>query len=314
MFNHASKCSAVIGGMAVATMATVGHAATPAEPSDSSPFPNSNSGKGSLMGQTIAAIAEALAFAVLSLLLSPVTATASTLVFERGGVACSWSPAQTVFTSPGTGGDTCNVSLPKWDLAVGSGDGHVGTLTGVEVVANLMARQDLAAKNPTDAPVSMSYDFTLSWGLLFPAPTFGAADQTVYSNSDINSQSGSLIVYPTGGNYQDVDSANYSNLVQSNIPLRLVYSGNDVQPFIGTGTFTFQQFANYTINFSASDPALSVMYGVWPYNADYRVRYTFDCTSCEPSSPVPLPAAAWLLLSGLAGLSFMGRRKAPGAT
>ena len=38
MFTHAFKCSAVIGGIAIATMAPMSHAATPASTSDSSPF------------------------------------------------------------------------------------------------------------------------------------------------------------------------------------------------------------------------------------------------------------------------------------
>lgn len=37
--------------------------------------------------------------------------------------------------------------------------------------------------------------------------------------------------------------------------------------------------------------------------------YSFDVTATN-GSPVPLPAAAWLLLSGLGGLGFVARRKA----
>lgn len=38
--------------------------------------------------------------------------------------------------------------------------------------------------------------------------------------------------------------------------------------------------------------------------------FAFDVAAS--SSPVPLPAAAWLLASGLAGLSFLGRRRSGG--
>ena len=45
-----------------------------------------------------------------------------------------------------------------------------------------------------------------------------------------------------------------------------------------------------------------------------EIRFSADTNAFEfsnlSSTPVPLPAAAWLLLSGLAGLGFVGRRKA----
>ena len=33
---------------------------------------------------------------------------------------------------------------------------------------------------------------------------------------------------------------------------------------------------------------------------------------CDPISPVPLPAAGWLMMAGLGGLAALGRRRAKG--
>ena len=40
---------------------------------------------------------------------------------------------------------------------------------------------------------------------------------------------------------------------------------------------------------------------------------TLNIVETTTAPPVPLPAAAWLLLSGLAGLGVVGRRKRPDA-
>lgn len=53
----------------------------------------------------------------------------------------------------------------------------------------------------------------------------------------------------------------------------------------------------------------------WKWGSDASAdSFTLRIGETTAVSPVPLPAAAWLLLSGLAGLGVVGRRKRPGTT
>lgn len=52
--------------------------------------------------------------------------------------------------------------------------------------------------------------------------------------------------------------------------------------------------------------AANGIFGEWLLDATGRLTYSFVG---ETTNPVPLPAAAWLLLSGLAGMGVIGRRR-----
>jgi len=55
------------------------------------------------------------------------------------------------------------------------------------------------------------------------------------------------------------------------------------------------------IGFTSSTPITSINFA--------ESGYTIDITKFEVASPVPLPASAWLMLSGLGGLGAMARRR-----
>ncbi len=66
---------------------------------------------------------------------------------------------------------------------------------------------------------------------------------------------------------------------------------------IGNGTYFWLRWTDY--NVAAADDGLAID------NFSLTAR-----TSVDPPAPVPLPATAWLLLSGLGGLGFLRKRKA----
>lgn len=71
------------------------------------------------------------------------------------------------------------------------------------------------------------------------------------------------------------------------------------------GFYSFRRSA-----IGAGDPFIATQYAnaggaaTWLLSADGTLTYNLE------ASPVPLPAAVWLLLSGLAGVGVVGRRKA----
>lgn len=60
-----------------------------------------------------------------------------------------------------------------------------------------------------------------------------------------------------------------------------------------------------SVVFGANDVAKSIVFSGTPYN----IGFDNITLGVSDPAPVPLPAAAWLLLSGLAGLGFVGRRR-----
>ncbi len=119
-------------------------------------------------------------------------------------------------------------------------------------------------------------------------------------NTFINNQAGAGPSYSTTGS--GVDSAAQSAFSASG----LFGSSNIFGNAFNTDLAFYYSKTSGTSGLSASNR--SIFGGAWQLGSDGSVTY-----SVAGGSPVPLPAAAWLLASGLLGLAAVGRRRKNGS-
>jgi hypothetical protein len=73
---------------------------------------------------------------------------------------------------------------------------------------------------------------------------------------------------------------------------------------------TWQTFASSGLNLAAGDYLVEFVFNTSGFPAKDVVIDQVYMIAGDPPPPVPLPAAAWLLVSGLAAMGVLGRRKA----
>jgi hypothetical protein len=95
----------------------------------------------------------------------------------------------------------------------------------------------------------------------------------------------------------------YLALTTAGVPLNSSSNpaNGGTEPVVNGGFFNYSG-NSYQYNPTNPPPKGSLQ---GPYGFDWSFRTYYD----DAPSPVPLPAAAWLLLSGLGGLGFLGRRR-----
>lgn len=136
---------------------------------------------------------------------------------------------------------------------------------------------------------------TLAWGGEGPTSAVNNGNGTTtiagttFANQHLTIVSGGPSVYGDVATYYAMTS----------IPTQSETLTSGLGTFLGTSTF----MTNTSLGYSASGGNNYTAFNTF---ADATVTVTYDY------SPVPLPAAAWLLGSGLVGLAAFGRRR-PGA-
>ena len=153
---------------------------------------------------------------------------------------------------------------------------------------------------------------TLQWGSSLSTIT------NVTTKTQVNNAAGALGGW-LGNVYNTLPSGSTSNVVAvgaSNATLEATaaaspFNSTNGQIFAsafsgtaaaGTSLEFFQAVANNTGK--AGGATVSDLQGAWTFNL------ATDSASFAPPSSVPLPAAAWLLMSGLVGFLGLGRRRA----
>lgn len=139
----------------------------------------------------------------------------------------------------------------------------------------------------------------------------GAVNSTTILNSGSEymlTASGTFSIGASGDGLADAEYADFSNPPASLIDVTAV--GNiDIGISIDGNLPDWGAYASdhiYTILFSGADSAINIRY----LDSSYGDNNTSDLT-LTISSPVPLPAAAWLLGSSLIALTWSTRRKTP---
>ncbi len=147
---------------------------------------------------------------------------------------------------------------------------------------------------------------------------FSAAGLTDYGyNFGSGTQSEMVhLFYTTLGNTAQFDTSAIQRPGTSQVDWGLVNTGpfNVIQPSTLAGTNgTYWTQTPFPGTSTPSRFVFNFYNGQQVYQLESSNRYLWavhDGSVGNPIAPVPVPAAAWLLLSGLAGLGFVGRRKA----
>lgn len=181
------------------------------------------------------------------------------------------------------------LSVPQFDGSLGVLQSIDFTLNGlVEGVAEVESRDALPAVINLDLGAEITASTTainiLAVVLPVASETFNA---TAFDGSiDFGGTSG----------------VTYGALSASDSDTRTL-TGSDMAEFIGAGSVDI--FLAATGQSSATGPGNVISSFTTDAGGDIEVTYNFD----DPTTPIPLPAAGWMLIAGLAGLSFVKRRR-----
>jgi hypothetical protein len=234
-----------------------------------------------------------------ALLAGPLVASADTITYDFTGVVTGAGFLPTPYDSPVAAGTTV-AGTYTFNYALGTTSGVIGSASSWSVESS---------GGPVDGNTPLGvYPFTstvtLSTGYTYSTNISGTLTNQSGVNGYVNSSGGGtfsagesdLLSYNANGGLGTTIGSGFQISTPASASAGLPWSSNGL-PVFTNATGTGELY--YTVENPAESPGFS------------ENELVYEITSITPqgASPVPLPAAAWLMLSGLGGLGALARKK-----